>query len=381
MPLTRSTSRLPALITNNPHLPLSHLPTILRSSAQSTTEPSILPTNKTRLPINPRPSLPSYWKRHLSTAHRQLPPNPPHRARKPGPSSTNDNPTTFTHPKGRNPVDPNLDHAASEAESIAFASLAFSTSLANTGNPIYSDDFENAPTLEFVEGFNDLAQRDRTEREERVLRIRGEIPASGSYYGSLPSGLPAGPLPLPPYAFTTSIANTGDILDEWDLNTVDPTLSRPAAGVQLPSDLSPGTPGSASTVQPAASQESNSRTNPIDHTTSTSSARNTGNTDNTTTMSDQDYQAFLDKQSGGDDNSMGAQRAKTQGQAKESQFTASSTDTEVPASLQKVDATYTSESDEKFQPVSLSLGSKGKAGARVELSMTGHQQWILQAGG
>lgn len=90
-------------------------------------------------------------------------------------------------------------------------------------------------------------------------------------------------------------------------------------------------------------------------------------------MSDSDYQAFLDKQSGDSDNSMGAQRAATQGQPKESEFTVSSTDTEVPASLQKVNATYTSESDEKFQPVSLSLGSKGRVGKRVELSMSCHE--------
>lgn len=68
--------------------------------------------------------------------------------------------------------------------------------------------------------------------------------------------------------------------------------------------------------------------------------------------SDEDYGAFLDKanQDTG---------ASTQPKSSTSKPSTKAVDTEIPASLQKIEAYYTSEADEPFEPVSLSW--KGEA--------------------
>ena len=79
-------------------------------------------------------------------------------------------------------------------------------------------------------------------------------------------------------------------------------------------------------------------------------------------MSDSDYAAFLETKSG--DSSMSTQHKS----GKDSGFTSSSINTEVPPSLQNIEATYTSEADEAFEPVALSLGDH-KISKKIDLGM------------
>ena len=69
-------------------------------------------------------------------------------------------------------------------------------------------------------------------------------------------------------------------------------------------------------------------------------------------MSDDAYSSFLDQAN----QDTGANKASTQSESKG--ITTKAVDTEVPAALQKVEADYTSEADEPFEPVSLKWDGK-----------------------
>ena len=68
------------------------------------------------------------------------------------------------------------------------------------------------------------------------------------------------------------------------------------------------------------------------------------------TMSDDAYSSFLDQAN----QDTGASKAST----KSKSATTKAVDTDVPVTLQKVDQSYTSESDEPFEPVSLKWSGK-----------------------
>ena len=68
--------------------------------------------------------------------------------------------------------------------------------------------------------------------------------------------------------------------------------------------------------------------------------------------SDEAYGSFLDQA-----NQSTSNKAKTSSSSKSKAVSTKAVDTEVPASLQSIDAFYTSDADEKFEPVSLQWGS------------------------
>lgn len=72
-----------------------------------------------------------------------------------------------------------------------------------------------------------------------------------------------------------------------------------------------------------------------------------------TMSSDEAYSSFLDQAN----QDTGASKAPAQ-KTSEPKFTAKAVDTDIPATLQKVEQYYTSEADEPFEPVSLKWGGK-----------------------
>ena len=76
------------------------------------------------------------------------------------------------------------------------------------------------------------------------------------------------------------------------------------------------------------------------------------------TMSDQAYSSFLDQAN----QDTGASKAST----KSKSAATKAVDTDVPATLQKVDQYYTSESDEPFEPVSLVWSGKNMPSESME---------------
>ena len=85
-------------------------------------------------------------------------------------------------------------------------------------------------------------------------------------------------------------------------------------------------------------------------------------------MSDEDYSKFLEKAS--DDH----QTAKTQTQSKKKDdFTTSSVDDKVPPALAKVDASYTSDTDAQWEPVSLKLGGEKEVDLKTFKKVTGRK--------
>ena len=77
------------------------------------------------------------------------------------------------------------------------------------------------------------------------------------------------------------------------------------------------------------------------------------------TMSDEAYSSFLDQAN----QDTGASKASTESKSAATK----AVDTDVPATLQKVDQYYTSESDEPFEPVSLVWSGKNMPSESMEL--------------
>ena len=75
-------------------------------------------------------------------------------------------------------------------------------------------------------------------------------------------------------------------------------------------------------------------------------------------MSDDAYSSFLDQAN----QDTGARKAST----KSTSAVTKAVDTDVPATLQKVDQYYTSESDEPFEPVSLRWSGKNMPSESME---------------
>lgn len=257
-------------------------------------------------------------KRNLSTNQRPTPPPPP--------------------PTQKQPTDAETERAIAEAERIAFSSLAWSHSVINSGNPIFSQDFDNEPAP-----------------------IYQPPPAPAE------ANIPTIPI-FAPYAFTTSITNTGFPFDDYEYNPVDPRLVRPATTTN-PSYQQYVPPAFTTSITNTGNPYEDFDLNLIDPSLSrpaTNKAHLDSNTTatrviNTAAMSDSDYAAFLEKQSGGS-SSMSAQQSG----GKEGAFTTSSVNTEVPVGLKNIEATYASEADEAFEPVALSLGEL-KVGKKVTL--------------
>ena len=83
-------------------------------------------------------------------------------------------------------------------------------------------------------------------------------------------------------------------------------------------------------------------------------------------MSDDSYSAFLDQAN----QDTGASKASSK--SKSTKMSTKSVDTDVPASLQKMDIDYVSEADEPFEPVSLTWdGNKMPSESAHKLS------WLL----
>lgn len=261
--------------------------------------------------------------------------------------STNQRPCTPPPPPSQDQLtDAETERAIAEAERIAFSSLAWSHSVINSGNPIFSQDFDNEPppiyqpspapaeaSISNVPIFAPYAFTTSITNTGNPFDDYDYDPVNQRHVRSAPKSQPPHQHFVSP-AFTTSITNTGIPYEDFDLNLIDPSLSRPASSTTSPP------PAITRTV--------------LAHTTPAAPASETLG------MSDSDYAAFLEKQSG--DSSMSAQKNG----GKDSGFTTSSVNTEVPAGLSKIEATYASEADEAFEPVALSLGSQ-KAGKKISL--------------